>query len=166
MTGLLALYGDTQTALELKSRAPLADVPAARLSAEMSWAILASAQGNFGEAEQHLATHASVARDFAVPCGEEGCLIGFAKVALDRGDYARASRLLAAVNSSVGPEDTLAPSLLDLLVYVQCTEILRQVLDPKIARTTQAEGSALSLSEALDAELTRSGTTATVNPAE
>jgi hypothetical protein len=161
LAGLFALYGDTQTALELKSRAPLASVPAARLSAEMSWAVLASVQGDFDEAQQHLARHASVARDFAVPCGEEGCLIGFAKVAVDRADYARASRLLAAVNSSVGPGDTLAPSLLDLLVYVRCTEALREILDPETARTTEAEGAALSLKEALDAELNRSETTAT-----
>jgi hypothetical protein len=88
------------------------------------------------------------------------CLIGFAKVALDRGDYVRASRLLAVVNGSVGPKDRPFRTALDALLYVHCTGVLREVLDPETMRTSQAEGSALSVEEALDAELSRSGATA------
>jgi hypothetical protein len=121
--------------------------------------VLASAQGLFDEAEQHLATFSSVVRDFAMPRGEAGCVTGFAKIALDRGDYARASRLLAAVEASMGPGETQLRSF-DALLYAQCSKDLRDVIDPETARTTEARGAVLSVKEALDAELMRSGTTA------
>jgi hypothetical protein len=119
-------------------------------------AMVASAQGQFGEADQHLSTLSSVVRAFAVPRGEAACLIGFAKVAVDRGDYVRASRLLAAVTAA-GPGARPPGSVLDALVYVHCAEVLREVLDPESARSTQAEGAALSLKNALDAELSDVG---------
>jgi hypothetical protein len=173
MAAVFALYGDTQKALELNSHTETAiEVPIRRFLNELSWAVLASAQGQFDEAEQHLATLTSIVRNHAIPRGEGACLIGFAKVALDRGDYARASRLLAVVKSSVGggarPLDARWPgcgSLLDALVYARCSEVLRDVLDPETARTTEAETAALSLKGALDAELIRSGTTVMANPA-
>jgi hypothetical protein len=133
---------------------------------EFSDAMLSSAQDHFDEAEQHLATLASLVQDYAIPRGEAGCLIGFAKVALDQGDYARASRLLGSVNSSVGPEGKPVLSTMDAVIYFQCTELLRDALDPDTARVTQAEGAALSLKEALEAELIRCGTTAVANPAD
>jgi predicted ATPase/DNA-binding CsgD family transcriptional regulator len=160
-----ALYGDTRTALELKSRAEPPDVPMGQFTAELSQAVIASAQGVFDEAEQHLATLTSVVRDLAMPLGEAGCLIGFAKVALDRGDYAQASRLLAAVNAGAGPADRPFRAALDHTVYDYCTKVLGDVLDPETARITEAEGAALSLKEALDAELARSGTTSAATPA-
>jgi hypothetical protein len=133
---------------------------------ELSEAVLASAQGHFEVAEQHLATLVSVVWDFAVPRGEAACLIGFAKVALDRGDHARASRLLATVNASVGPGDRPFRSALDALVYVHCTGVLRNVLDAVSSRTTHVEGSALSVKEALGAELIRSGAIVSAAPAD
>jgi hypothetical protein len=166
MVGVFALYGDTRAALELKSRAERPGVPFVRFLDELSEALLASALGQFDKAERHLATMASVVRDFAIPGGELPCLIGFAKVALDRGDYARASRLLAAVNSSVRSGDRPFRTHVAALVYDHCTEILRDVLDPESARITQAEGAALSVKEALDCELTRFGAIATAKPAD
>ena len=160
LPGVFALYGDTRTALELKSRAERPGGPMRQFAGELSDALLASARGQFDEAEQHLAAAASLVRDHAMPRGEAGCVVGFAKVALDCGDYARASRLLATVNASGGPEHWPFRSQLDALVYVHCTEALREVLDSDVARTTQAEGGALSPKEALDAELIRSGATA------
>jgi hypothetical protein len=73
---------------------------------------------------------------------------------------------LAAVDASVGPKDRPFHFATDALIYAHCTALLRGVLDPEIACTTQAEGAALSLKEALDAELIRSGTTAMSNPAD
>jgi hypothetical protein len=140
-------------------------VPFLRILDELSEAVLASALGHFDDAEQHLETMTSVVRDFAVPRGETACLIGFAKVALDRGDYPRASRLLAAVNSSARLEDRFFRHN-DALVYDHCTQVLRDVLDPQTARATEAEGSALSLKEALDAELSRNGRTSAADPAD
>jgi hypothetical protein len=166
MAGLFALYGDTRTALELRSRTAPRDVPFAQLTAELFQSTLASALGDFDEAEQHVATAVSVVRDFAVPRMEGACLIAFAKVALDRGDYARASRLLATAESSVRPEHKPFQELAEILVYDYCTDVLRDVLDPDSLRTTQAEGAAVSLNEALDAELLRSATTAMADPAE
>jgi predicted ATPase/DNA-binding CsgD family transcriptional regulator len=167
MAAMFALHGDIRTAVELSSRTAPASVPVGQFWDELSQAVLSSSQGHFDEAERHLATLTSLVRDFAVPTGEVPCLIGFAKVALDRGDYSRASRLLAAVDSSVGPEaGPLAfGALLDRLIYIHCTEALREVLDPETVRRTRAEGGALSLKEALDAELLRSETTAMANPA-
>jgi predicted ATPase/DNA-binding CsgD family transcriptional regulator len=165
LVGLFALYGDTQTALELHSRTAPARTSVGQIMAEWPQALLASAQGQFIEAEWHLATMASLVRDFAMPehsFGERSCLVRFAKVALDRGDYRRASRLLATVKASVAPGDRLRG--MDALIYDQCSEVLRKVLDPETARTSEAEGAALSLKEALDAELIRSGTTTVANP--
>jgi hypothetical protein len=178
-----ALYGDTRTALELKSRgagwvppdlrkspfaarADTARVPSAQQISELVETVLASAQGRFDEAEQHLATAASVVRDFAVPRGEAGCLVGFAKVAIDRGEYVRAARLLAVVKANVVSQGRPFQHPLPALVYDLCIEALKNILDPEIARTTQAEGAALSLKEALDAELLRSAMTATANPSD
>jgi hypothetical protein len=166
LPGVFAFYGDTQTALELKSRTPPPRAPIARFYEEFSDALLASAQGQFDEAEQHVVAMSVLVRDFAIPRGEADCLIGFAKVAVDRGDYVRASRLLTAVDASVGPGKRPFRTALDALIYDQCTGVLRHVLDSDTARVTQAEGAALSLKEALDAELMRSAPTATANSAE
>jgi hypothetical protein len=164
MAATFALYGDTETAVELESRAEGQDVPLLRFWDELSQAVLASALKEYDEAEQHLATLASVVRDHAMPRGEAGCLVGFAKVALDRGDCARATRLLATVNASFRPGDTPFRGALDALVYVHCAGVLGDVPDPYTALTTEAEAAASSLKEALDAELIRSGTTTTTDP--
>jgi tetratricopeptide (TPR) repeat protein len=166
IAGAFALYGDTQTALELRSRAVQpGGVPSARVVVESSEALLASALGQFDEAEQHLVTLTSIRRDIAIPYGDASTLILFAKVAVDRGDYARASRLLAPINSSVGPDDRPLMGPMGALIYGQCTRVL-EALDQETARATQVEGSALSVKEALDAELARVRTTARANPAD
>jgi hypothetical protein len=126
--------------------------------------MIASAEGQFDEAVQHLAVLTSVVRDFAMPRGEAACLVGFAKVALDRADYARASRLLGIIDSAAGSGHRPFFSNFDALVYFHCTGVLREVLDPETTRTTQAEGAALSVKEALDAELNRIGTTGAAKP--
>jgi hypothetical protein len=167
MAAVFALYGDTRTALELKSRVPRFPdpVPTAQFSIEFSDAILASALGQFGEAEEHLATLTSLVREFAMPDDETACLLGFAKLALDRGDHPRASRLLAAVDASASLRHTAVGFLFDVF-YAHCTGILQVVLDPETARTTQVEGATMSVKEALDGELVRNGTTAGANPAD
>jgi hypothetical protein len=55
---------------------------------------------------------------------------------------------------------------MDALVYDHCAAILRDVLDPENARISQAEGAALSVKEALDAELSRGGTTTLAKQAD
>jgi predicted ATPase len=166
MVGAFALYGDMRTAVQLRSRVERSGVPFIRFLDELSEAVLASALGQFDQAEQHLATMASLVRDFAIPRGEVTCLVGIAKVALDRHDYTRASRLLAAVDSTFQAGGLPFRTLVDALVYTHCIGVLRDVLDPEIVRTAQAEGAALSVKEALDAEFNRSGTTASARPAD
>ncbi|MBO0730797.1 MAG: hypothetical protein J2P57_16185 [Acidimicrobiaceae bacterium] len=166
MAATFALYGETETAVELRSHAEPQNAPMGRFWDELAQAVLASALKQFDDAEQHLVTLASVVRDHGMPRGEAGCLVGFAKVALDRGAYARASSLLAAVNASFRAGDTPFGSALDALVYVHCARVLGDIPDPYTALTTQTEGAALSLKEALDTELSRSGTTTAANPAD
>jgi hypothetical protein len=51
---------------------------------------------------------------------------------------------------------------LDSLVSVHCSAVLGNIPNPYTARTTKLKASALSLKEALDAELLRGGTTVTI----
>ena len=169
LAAMFAFYGDTRTGLQLMSRT---EPPPSRVLGRthvnaLCEALLATAQDHFDEAERHLAMAASSERDLGgLPRGDASCLIGFAKVAVDRGDYPRASRLLAAVNASPGPGGRPYRTPIDAIVYAQCTSVLRDVLDPETARTTEIEGRALSLKEALDAELNRSGATDMTNRAD
>jgi predicted dehydrogenase len=84
--------------------------------------------------------------------------------ALGRGHHARASRFPGRHQSQPAPTGRGFPGgFLQALIYVHCAAVLREVLDPETARTARAEGSALSLKETLDAELTRIGRTTTGN---
>jgi hypothetical protein len=150
---LFALYGDTTTAAGLLSNVAAAHTPMGRFMLESAQAVIASAQGQFGTAEHHLSVLAAVVRDHAVPYGEAACLILFAKLALDRGDPPHASRLLAAVKASAGPNDLPFSTFTESLVYFDCTRQLRALLDQDSARRYQREGAVLSCSRALDAEL-------------
>jgi hypothetical protein len=153
LAGLFALYGDTTTAADVLARAAAAHTPIGRAILESAQAVIASAQGQFGTAEHHLSVLATVVRDHAVRYGEAACLILFAKLALDRGDPPRASRLLAAVKASAGRNDRPFRTHFESLVYFDCTRQLRSLLDQDSARRYQLEGAALSCSQALDAEL-------------
>jgi hypothetical protein len=153
MAGLFALYGDTTTAADVLASAATANTPMGRFIIESSKAVVASAQGQFGTAEHHLSVLVTVVRDHAVRHGEAACLILFAKLALDRGDPRRASRLLAAVKASTGPNDPPFRTFFESLVYFDCTRRLRSLLDQDSARRYQMEGAVLSCSRALDAEL-------------
>jgi hypothetical protein len=153
LAGLFALYGDTTTAADVLSNVAAAHTPIWRFNLESAQAVIASAQGRFGAAEHHLSVLAAVVRDHAVPYGEAACLIHFAKLALDRGDPPRASRLLAAVKASAGPNTPPFRTHFDALVYFHSTRQLRALLDQDSARRYQTEGAVLSCSRALDAEL-------------
>jgi predicted ATPase/class 3 adenylate cyclase len=154
LAGLFALYGDTTTAADVLSNVAAVHTPMARFTLESAQAVIASAQGQFATAEHHLSVLATVARDHAVWYGEAACLIHFAKLALDRGDPPSASRLLATVKASAGPNDPPPfRTHFDRLVYFHCTRQLRSLLDQDSARKYQREGALLSCSRALDAEL-------------
>jgi predicted ATPase len=154
MAGLYALYGDTATAAELLSRVPITNTsPTGRFVIESSKAVIASSQGQFEAAERHLSIIATVVRDHAVRYGEAACLIFFAKLALDRGDPESCSRLLATVKAASRPNDPPFRTHFESLVYLYCTKHLRVLLDHDSAQQCQAQGAALSCTQALDAQL-------------
>jgi hypothetical protein len=153
LAGLLALYGDISTAVDLLAQVEAAPTALGRCVYESAAAIVASAQGHFAEAREHAATLTDVVRDYAVPYGEATCVIVLAKVALDRGDYPQASRLLAALIASVRPGDIAYRLPFDGIVYDYTREAVHSVLDPDTARRCQAEGAAIAPSQAIDAAL-------------
>jgi predicted ATPase len=153
MAGLFALYGDTTTAADLLSSVAVTNTPYGRFQLESSKAVIASAQGQFDTAERHLSILATVVRDHAVRYGEAACLILFAKLALDRGDPERSSRLLATVKAAAGPNDRPFRTHFESLVYFYCTKHLRVLLDQASAQRCQAQGATLSCTQALDAQL-------------
>jgi len=129
-----ALYGETQTALELMSRAALLPrgLPLGQFVNELHQTVWASTQAKFDEAERHLATLTAFVRDFAVARGEAACLVGFAKVALDRGDFGRASHLLATVDSRFGPGNRSLGDPTVALVYAHCKGVLGEFINLEI----------------------------------
>jgi hypothetical protein len=101
---------------------------------------------------EHLRTQSTIVRDHAIPLGEASCVIGFAALAVEDNDPARASRLLASV-AAAGFFPFRTP--LDVAAYQRCLAAARRALDPEAARRFRTEGTAISVSEALDGELQR-----------
>jgi hypothetical protein len=153
LAGLLALYGDINSAVDLLAQIEPAPTALGRCVYESAAAIVASAQGHFAEALEHAATLTDVVRDYAVPYGEATCVIVLAKVGLDRGDYPQAVRLLAALTASVGPDRVLYRLPFDGIVYDYTREALHTVVDPDMVRKWQAEGAVIAPSQAIDAAL-------------
>jgi hypothetical protein len=153
LAGLLALYGDINSAVDLLAQIEPAPTALGTCVYESAAAIVASAQGHFAEALEHAATLTDVVRDYAVPCGEATCVIVLAKVSFDRGDYPQASRLLAALTASVGPGSILYRLPFDGIVYDYTREALHAVVDPHMVRKWQAEGAVIARSQAIDAAL-------------
>src|SRR5262249_52705689 len=93
-----------------------------------------------------------IVREYAIPLGDESCLIGFAALAVDEGDYTRASQLLATVQAA-------APfpfrTNLQVPVYRRSAGMVRAALDPATARQCRAQGAATPVDEALHNELQR-----------
>jgi hypothetical protein len=153
LAGLLALYGDIKSAVDLLAQLEPAPTALGRCVYESAAAIVASAQGHFAQALEHAATLTDVVRDYAVPYGEATCVIVLAKVGLDRGDYGQAARLLAALTASVRPGGVLYRLPFDGIVYDYTREALHTVVDPDMLRKWQAEGAVIAPSQAVDSAL-------------
>jgi predicted ATPase len=152
--GLLASFGEREQAaarLAALPRAP-ARTPLGRFSREFAAALIASSEGQHNEMAEHLRALAAIVREYAIPLGDECCLVGFAALAVDEGDYTRASRLLATVQAA-------APfpfrTTVQVAVYRRCAGVVRAALDPATARQCRAQGAATPVSEALGNELQR-----------
>jgi hypothetical protein len=149
--GLLVLAGEPERA------AALAPTQVPRSPFEWHFRLFrdvlaASANGPSDAARQHLDALVLLVREHAIPLGEPACLIGFALLALDRGDHARASRLLATVRAggSFPFRSTIEP-----LVYRRCVVAASAGLDPGSMRRCRDEGAALTVTEVLNNELAR-----------
>jgi predicted ATPase/DNA-binding SARP family transcriptional activator len=149
LVAMLACFDRIDAALQYAATAP-ERAPAWRRAQEFTMALIASAQGDRKAMRSHLEAMAKVVREYAIPRSEASCLVGFAKLAIDSGDYERASRVLATVRSS-------APmpfrNMMDHVLYRQCVGAVVKALDGKSAARCRLEGTAMSVHEALDAEL-------------
>jgi hypothetical protein len=149
--GLLVLAGEPERAAALATN----EVPRSpfewyfRLFRDV---LVASANRHPDAARQHLDALVLVVREHAIPLGEPGCLIGFAVLALERGDHARASRLLATVRAGLSVPFR---SEIEALVYRRCVATARAGLDLDTIRRCRDEGAALTVTEALNNELAR-----------
>jgi hypothetical protein len=147
--GVAAVLGDTETASRLQThltgRSPMRRFQRARLAS-----IIDTVDGRIEDAAQELGAAVLVARESAVPLGEESCLIGFAALACKARDFERASRDLASAQGSV-PAPFRDP--VDMLLYRMTLRTVRRSLDPETAARCRSAGAAMSVSEALDAEL-------------
>jgi predicted ATPase/DNA-binding SARP family transcriptional activator len=149
LVAMLACFGRIDAALQYGATGP-ARAPAWRRAQEFTMALVASAQGDRQAMRSHLEAMARVVREYAIPRSEAACLVGFAKLAIDSGEYERASRLLATVRAS-------APmpfrNMMDYVVYRQCRGVLTEVLDDQTIARCRREGTPISVHDALEAEL-------------
>jgi hypothetical protein len=152
VAGLLVSFGETEQATARLASARPPRTPLRRFAWTFTVAVIASSEGQQDEMAENLRTLAAIVREFAIPLGDESCLVGFAALAVDEGDYARASRLLATVRAAA-PFPFRTP--LQVAVYRRCAGMVRAALDPATVRQCRAEGAATPVSDALNNELQR-----------
>jgi predicted ATPase/DNA-binding SARP family transcriptional activator len=149
LVGMLAHFDRIDAALDYAPAVPDRS-PARRRAQEFAMALMASSQGDRQSMRSHLEAMAKVVRDYAIPQSDASCLVGFAKLAIDSGDYERASRILATVRAS-------APmpfrNMMDYVVYRQCVAALADALDERTIARCRLEGTAISVQDTLEAEL-------------
>jgi predicted ATPase/class 3 adenylate cyclase len=146
---IIAALGDTATASRLLN-ADGARTPLQRFGLELLRAVIAMQEGRLDAARDHLRSMAKIVREHAIPLGESACLTGFAALAAAAGDFETASRHLASVRAAA-PWPFRTP--VDTLVYRQTARVVREALDHETARRCREAGAAVSVSEALDHEL-------------
>jgi predicted ATPase len=149
LVGMLACFGRLDAALQYMAAGP-ERAPAWRRAQEFTRALIASAEGDRPAMRSHLDAMARVVREYAIPRSEASCLVGFAKLAVDSGEYERATRLLATVRAS---EPMPFRNMMDYVVYRQCRSAVTAVLDGQTIARCRLEGSSTSVPDALEAEL-------------
>jgi hypothetical protein len=149
--GLLVLAGEPERAVALAA-AQVPRSPIERYFRLFTDILVGSATGHSDAVRQHLDSLVLLVREHAVPLGEPACLIGFALLALDRGDHARASRLLATVRAG---GSVPFRGQIEYLVYRRCVVAASAGLDRDTRRRCRDEGAALTVTEALNNELAR-----------
>ena len=149
--GIVAALGDTDRASRLAVSTP-PKTPMQRFSQQFLAAVIAINENRTEAACDHLRSLAGIVREYAIPLGEQSCLIGFASLSANTGDHETASRLLASVKAAA-PFPFRTP--VEVIVYRHTARALRSSLDPNTAARCRAEGAATPVSRALDAELAR-----------
>jgi hypothetical protein len=149
--GVVAALGDTDMAARLASRLS-PRTPLQRFSREFLAVVIASREARSEAMSKHLQALVTIVREYAIPLGDASCLIGFAALAVNDGDYETASRHLAAVRSAA-PFPFRTP--LEVLVYRQLAGTIGSALDRDTAQRCRAEGATTPVTEALNAELAR-----------
>jgi predicted ATPase/DNA-binding SARP family transcriptional activator len=149
LVGMLAHFDRIDTALHYAPAVPDRS-PARRRAQEFTMALIASAQGDRQAMRSHLVAMAKVVREYAIPESDASCLVGFAKLAIDDSDYERASRILATVRASASMPFR---NMMDYVVYRYCVAVLTDILDERTIARCRLEGTAISVREALKAEL-------------
>jgi hypothetical protein len=146
-----AALGNPKASGHLLSQIPSTS-PIHRFWHEQAGALIARNEGRIESAGRHLQAATAVVRELAIPLGEASCLTGFSALAARAGDYERASRDLASIRGSGMFRNRGA---VDVLVYRITSGAVRGALDPETAARCRAEGAAMSVTDALDAELAR-----------
>jgi hypothetical protein len=150
-SGIIAALGDTATASRLAGSVSPTTAHT-RFSHAVLGMVIALREGRTQAAYERLQAVAAIVREYAIPLGETSCLVGFAALAAATEDFDRASRLLASVKAAA-PFPFRTP--VEVLVYRQTARAVRYALDPDTATRCRAEGAAVAVSNALDAELSR-----------
>jgi predicted ATPase/class 3 adenylate cyclase len=113
-------------------------------------ALVVAEQGDKREARRLLLESAAIVRRWKVPLGLADCVLGTAVLAFRRGDYHRASELLAAAHAATGGSFRSPASM---CLYRHHARALRHELDRETAARARAAGATVTLDEALAREL-------------
>jgi predicted ATPase/class 3 adenylate cyclase len=150
LVSILAALGETETASRLASGVPVKN-PLTSFMHLRIMSIIAIRDGRIDDAHELLRQLVDHVREYAIPLGEQSCLVGFAALAAERGDHETASRHLASVKASAH----IGRTGVDTLIYRQTARAVRAALDPATARRRRDEGRLVKVSDALDTEMAR-----------
>jgi hypothetical protein len=150
LVGVLAALGETETASRLAATV-LVKNPIDSFMHLRIMSIIAIREGRIDDADELLRRLVEHVREYAIPLGEQACLVGFAALAAERGDHETASRRLASVTASAFAGRTGV----DILIYRQTARAIRDALDPATARRCRDEGRLVKVRDALDTEMAR-----------
>ena len=111
--------------------------------------LLAWREKDFGRAIALCQESLSLNRELRDPRGVLACLAGFADIAVVQGKFARAARLMAAVETQLAAMGMrLLP--VDKMEYERNLALLRTQLDEKVSSKVWAKGKAMTFEEAIE----------------
>jgi predicted ATPase/class 3 adenylate cyclase len=126
--------------------------PFTRYTAAYLDTLVAIDRGERAAAIEHLKGLCAIVRDHAIPRADDDCVTAFAALAAMDHDYERAARLLA---SARGNRVVVGRIVVSAAAYRRVRDHVRGHLDRATIARLREEGAAISVSEAIDAELAR-----------